>query len=268
MKEIPLYLIDVNDNEKAGICLISNTSTPAIRQKGVAFSTENQTVAFSDNEKMRIIAPILTPGRVYRNDENGEYFLESTPETIERVAYNFNKFAEKQAFNINHTEEMIDAYLSENWIVEHENDKANVVYGLNVAVGSWVGVQQFNSKEDFEKAKKEGLVGFSIQGKLAFVPNGIVNFNQTNMNQKQFENKIVIFNEAGEIVEIKEVEQAEGVVENYSKDEIDEKINAILEALAVMNEKISEKTEEKKEENDNVELSEVQKKINRILNLK
>ncbi len=57
---------------------------------GVAFGMTKELFQFTDNVKMRIIAPILTAGLIPRKDDNGEFFIKFTTEIVEKLAHLYN----------------------------------------------------------------------------------------------------------------------------------------------------------------------------------
>ena len=71
---LPKYKITIDeaygDGEDLGISQIAFTATPAIKVKGMAFSS-NEKRYFTDDVKMRIAAPALIPMEIYRCDQDG-----------------------------------------------------------------------------------------------------------------------------------------------------------------------------------------------------
>ncbi len=70
-KNIPTYKITIDpeyaeDGQDLGIEQIAFTATPAIKVKGMAFSSQAKPLFFSDELKYRITAPALIPMEIYR----------------------------------------------------------------------------------------------------------------------------------------------------------------------------------------------------------
>jgi hypothetical protein len=128
-------------------------------------------VCFTDNKKYRIAAPVLVPDDIYRNDEDGEYFIRFTPQKIEELAKKFmSQLPNKNGsvFNLEHGDEMIDSFILEA-ILADTDSKINMIeesFGVIVPKGTFFVVQQFNDKDKFEELVSKGQIGFSIEGFL------------------------------------------------------------------------------------------------------
>lgn len=174
---IPKYKLTIDpkhaeEGEELGVFEIANTATPAIRIKGVAFkSHEVKPVHFADDLKYRIAAPILTPGDVYRKDEEtgAEEYWTVTEEFIDDVMMQTASMKDKLIFNVDHIEgSVVPAYLLESWKVEDpKTDKAFTQFGIEVPKGTWFGIEQYTDKDVYFQHVKEGKTGFSIDGKTA-----------------------------------------------------------------------------------------------------
>lgn len=177
MDKYPLYRVTIDsEEEELGIDSIANTSIPAIQVKGMAFNKVNPKNTFSaiDDMKMRIVAPVMIPGDIYRNEEGEEYLISFEKEDIEVLAKDFmSKLSTRsKVFNDNHTDNMLDSYILEAYLVDSEAKQLMLLedYNLDVILGSFVIVQQFNNKEEFARIVAEGKTGFSIEGYLGKYP--------------------------------------------------------------------------------------------------
>jgi hypothetical protein len=175
-KDLPTVEVSIDERysegQDLGIDLISNVKNPAVKIKGVAFSNqEHSKYCFSDFKKFRIAAPALVPDDIYRNDEDGEYFIRFTPEKIEQLAKKFmSQLPTKgnRIFNLEHGEELIDSYILEAILADTES-KVEMIkesYEVEVPLGTFFIVQQFNDKNKFEELVSKGQIGFSIEGFL------------------------------------------------------------------------------------------------------
>lgn len=161
--------VDVQtDRDDLGVQKIAFTKNPAIVIKGVAFAAEVPQMK-ADAPKMRICAPVLVPGEIYRKSEGGHYLI-FVPEEIEGIQQDFMRRLnnEIELFKKEHADRGTSpAYILETWIVEDaEADKANAVYGLGVPVGSWVVIVQVLDKAYYDGLVKDGATGLSIEGFL------------------------------------------------------------------------------------------------------
>ena len=106
----PVYKITIDpeysDGEDLGIEMIAFTSKPAIKVKGMAFNQATP-MTFSDDIKMRIVAPAMIPMSIYRRDEDGtEYDVLFTEEVIESIHAKFmQNLQNKDIFNLEHEAE-------------------------------------------------------------------------------------------------------------------------------------------------------------------
>ena len=131
-KDLPTVEVTIDERysqgENLGIDLISNVKNPAVKIKGTAFSNQDHSkYCFSDELKYRIGAPALVPDDIYRNDEDGEYFIRFTVDKIEQLAKKFmSELPTKgnRIFNLEHGSELIDSYILEA-ILENEMKKDN-----------------------------------------------------------------------------------------------------------------------------------------------
>ena len=169
---LPKYKITIDeaygDGEDLGISQIAFTATPAIKVKGMAFSS-NEKRYFTDDVKMRIAAPALIPMEIYRCDQDGEYFAEFTVEEIERLTSKFMANLNNSGkFNLEHKEgDVAPAYILEAWIVNDPTaDKAKSTFNIDVPKGTLMIVSQVTDLDYYNQLVANGQVGFSIEGFL------------------------------------------------------------------------------------------------------
>lgn len=169
---LPKYKITIDeaygDGEDLGISQIAFTATPAIKVKGMAFSS-NEKRYFADDVKMRIAAPALIPMEIYRCDQDGEYFAEFTVEEIERLTSKFMaNLTNSGKFNLEHKEgDVAPAYILEAWIVNDPTaDKAKSTFNIDVPKGTLMIVSQVTDLDYYNQLVANGQVGFSIEGFL------------------------------------------------------------------------------------------------------
>lgn len=235
----PCYKITIDpeysDGEDLGMEMIAFTNKPAIKVKGMAFNAVAP-MTFSDDVKMRIVAPAMIPMQIYRRDEDGsEYDVEFTAETIEAI---HNKFMQnlrnKDIFNLEHdAEEKVPAYILEAWIVDSpKTDKAFTTYGIEVPKGTLMLTSQVTDKEYYNNLVESGQVGYSIEGFLGMKLSELLKLNTNTMKlpdgEHRIEDKIYVIAD-GEVVEIKDVPTemeaemaADSAIEEEAQDTVDE----------------------------------------------
>lgn len=166
MKIIELILDEEQD--EIGVDAISIVESPAIESDFVALKNEEIKLAEVDKDKRILMGALLIPNKpIYRNGEEGEYYIYFSKETIVKASQMFLQNGNQSNSTLEHNKPLDGLTLVESWIVESEQDKSRH-YGLNVPVGTWMGsVKVNNSKiwKDYVKTKK--VKGFSIEGYFA-----------------------------------------------------------------------------------------------------
>lgn len=209
----PCYKITIedaySDGEDLGMEMIAFTNKPAIKVKGMAFNS-HAVMTFSDNVKMRIVAPAMIPMEIYRKDEDGsEYDVQFTAEVIEAIHSKFMlNLQNKDIFNLEHdATEKVPAYILEAWIVDSpQHDKAFTTYGIEVPKGTLMLTSQVTDKEYYDKLVESGQVGYSIEGFLGMKLSEHLNKYTMKLpdGEHRIEDKIYVIAD-GEVVEIKDV---------------------------------------------------------------
>jgi hypothetical protein len=227
--DIPIFKVTIDeeysDGEVLGIEQVAFTSKPAILVKGMAFNSHTKVMQFADEPKMRIVAPAMIPMDIYRNDEEGEYYVQFSEQEIETIYSDFmQNLNNKNLFNLEHDAgQTVPAYILESWIVESpREDKAFSSYGIEVPKGTLMLTAQITDKEYYNKLVESEQLGFSIEGFLGLKLNSnqIIN-NSMNLpdGEHLIEGKIYVVKD-GEIVEVKDAPATEVVAEEVVEEEV------------------------------------------------
>jgi len=166
---LPCYEIVVNDEDETGIQLISLVDEPAIMMKGMMFSDKMEMAFKEVDDKQIIVGPALIPNmRIYREDEKyGQYYVVFTEATIEKMVEKFNKFGSNRRINIDHSNQMVNAFILEDWIVEDEVYDKSRKYGFEVPKGTYMIKVKIEDTSFWNaEVKGNGKFGFSIEGLL------------------------------------------------------------------------------------------------------
>lgn len=251
-KNIPTYQITIDpayaeDGQDLGIEQIAFTATPAIKVKGMAFSSQAKPLFFSDELKYRITAPALIPMEIYRFDEDSkeEYNVKFTKEEIELIHGKFMKqMVNRDLFNLEHDQsKTVPAYVLEAWIVDTPlEDKAYSSFGIEVPEGTLMVTAQVTDKEYYAELVAQEQIGFSIEGylgmKLKEQTKNKINMNKLPDGEHTIEDKIYVVKD-GEIIEIRDVEKLEETSEEVALEDtvveetVTEEIPAEEETMAV-----------------------------------
>jgi hypothetical protein len=171
MRELPIYKVIVNDIDQTGTDFISLVKEPAIEVGFHAFSIDKDRYSFKTLvDKQKLMGPVAIPDmKIYRNDEElGEYYIVFSAETIQKMADKFNRSSKSQSVNLDHqpNSKIESAYVSENWIIEGENDKSKG-HGFELPVGTWMATIHVADKDVWNDTIKTGnVLGFSLEGML------------------------------------------------------------------------------------------------------
>lgn len=226
--DLPIYKITIDEEYSEGNVLgieqVAFTSKPAIKVKGMAFSS-TQEFEFKDEPKMRIVAPAMIPMDIYRNDDGEEYYVQFSEAEIENIFSDFmQNLNNKDLFNLEHdSAETVPAYILEAWLVENPKaDKAFTSYGIEVPKGTLMLTAQVTDKDYYNSLVKSGKVGFSIEGFLGLKLSELKTKYSMKLpdGEHLIEGKIYIVTD-GEVVEVKDapVEEAMATEEEVVTEE-------------------------------------------------
>jgi hypothetical protein len=165
MKDL-LYELQIEDNEDE-VFAISLVESPAIESDWVYFGKETQMFASVDNEQRMLCGAILIPDKkILRIDGEGQpYHVFFTKQTVKKIAQNYLQKKYVSNSTLEHDKSINGkVHLVESWIKESQLDKSNT-YGLNLPVGTWVGLMKIADDKLWNDYVKTGKVkGFSIEG--------------------------------------------------------------------------------------------------------
>jgi len=161
-----LFELTIDDEFLDEVFAISLVQDPAIESNFVWFDKEKIQFQKIDTEKRIVVGPVLIPNKkIFRVDGEGNgYEVFFSPETVEKLAQGYLKKGYQSKSTIEHEKKIPGVTLVESWIKTSKLDKSNS-YGLNLPVGSWVGMFKIDNDKIWEEYVKSGEVkGFSIEG--------------------------------------------------------------------------------------------------------
>ena len=166
MKIVEL-VIDENA-EVFGMDTVSMVEFPAIERNFVALKNERVKFKTVDEDKRIIMGPALTPNKpIYRVNDEGEYFVFFSENTVRRGAELFFKEGFQSSVNIEHETPVDGVFFFESWIVEGDQDKSRI-YGLEEPKGTWMLTAKVENEDVWNNYVKTGKVkGWSIEGYFA-----------------------------------------------------------------------------------------------------
>ena len=234
MKIIELILDE--EEMDTGIEAISIVESPAIESDFVALKNQEIKLAEVDADKQILMGALLIPNKpIYRNGEEGEYYIYFSKDTIVKASQLFLQNGNQSNSTLEHNKALNGLTLVESWIVESEQDKSRH-YGLNVPVGTWMGsVKVNNSKiwEEYVKTKK--VKGFSIEGYFADKMEQTKKVDKEDMEKDMELEAKALLNKIekivrGEKVELGLVDDAKKVISKYPDIDEDKAFSLVVKA--------------------------------------
>ena len=167
MKIIELILDE--DQEDIGVDAISIVESPAIESDFVALKNQEIKLAEVDKEKKILMGALLIPNKpIYRNGEEGEYYIYFSKDTIVKASQMFLQNGKQSNSTLEHSKALNGLTLVESWIVESKEKDKTALYSLDVPVGTWMGSVKVNNDDVWnEYVKTNKVKGFSIEGYFA-----------------------------------------------------------------------------------------------------
>ncbi|MBF9237450.1 hypothetical protein I2I05_08570 [Hymenobacter sp. BT683] len=169
--KLPIYELEINDDDASGIDLISLVKNPAMQVQAVRLSEdEPRPVALQTNAmKRHLTSAVIIPDKlIYRNDEHhGEYYVKFTVDAAERIANKFMGQGQLHLSNKNHVQaDKVKARLIEFWrITDAKMDKA-VALGFTGLPAGTVMATYFVEDPAFwnDEVMTGNIDGFSLEG--------------------------------------------------------------------------------------------------------
>ena len=168
MKKPKLVELLIDETEDIfGIQAISLVANPAIERGWVALNKDNfLSLAKIDEEKRMLVGVALVPEKEIPrySEEDGEYLVFFSKETIEKVQELFMNSLKNNKATVEHKEDVSGVSVIETWIKEDQTDKSNLYGFQDVPIGSWFVKMKIYNDEVWEQVKQNKLRGFSIEG--------------------------------------------------------------------------------------------------------
>lgn len=193
---------------------ISLVSDPAIEETFVALSADKPKVFVSEEKHMLYGAALRPNFPIYRNDEDGEYYLVFDKEAIEKMSVNFMKSYRQRNVTLQHEEDATEMCVVESWLKADKDIDKSVALGLDksLPIGTWFIGIKVNNIDTWNRIKSGELRGFSVEAMI-----GLEEFSkQTKINKEMNEEMIAgegfwtrLANTVREIFEKKEEIQLE-----------------------------------------------------------
>jgi hypothetical protein len=162
-------IIDEDNYPEDGVELISMVKDPAIESFWVAMN-KTQTLKFAqvDTERRIVMGAAMIPDMpIVREDDEGQYHVYFTKDTIRKAMELFFKKGYQNKTNYEHAETMNGMTVVESWIIEDTEKDKSALYGLENPVGTWMVSMKVENQHVWDEFVKTGdLRGFSIEGQF------------------------------------------------------------------------------------------------------
>lgn len=176
--------------ENSNVYAISLVEFPAIEEEFIALSKDKkQPILLMNEERHMIYGAVLKPDfPIYRYDDiRGDYYIQFSRLTIERLAQEFMK-RESKSMTLDHEVDTSNVSVVESWIKEDMEKDKSVALGLgNLPIGTWVIGCKVNDENIWQSIKNGERNGFSIESLCSL---NEINFSKMT-NKEQLESVVV-----------------------------------------------------------------------------
>lgn len=158
----PLLRLTINGDED-GVNIISLVEFPAVEQNFIQLSRE---VKLSLNEEKReLLGVALIPDMpIYRRDEQGEYYITFTAESIRKIAIDFYKKLNVNMADMEHTHDMENGITYfQSLIIDKEQGICPTAF-KDLPDGTWIVGCKIDNINVWNAVKSGEVKGFSIDG--------------------------------------------------------------------------------------------------------
>lgn len=170
---LPIYNIDINDEDETGLDAISLVQHPAIEVDFLCFNEDAKKIDFSADEDKHILTAVALRADhpIYRRNGEYEYWVIFTKDVIRKLVTKYAKNNLFNSVNIEHNDYSFvkSAYMIESYIV----DKARGIVPSefkDIEDGSWIVSYYIDDESLWNVVKNtDALNGLSVQGLFKLV---------------------------------------------------------------------------------------------------
>jgi len=171
LDNLPVYAIDIDDDEDLGVDSIALVRTPAIlvgwiAQKAASKRLEQAVQWVAQNDKMILTGPLSIPGQqIYRESEDeGAHFITYSSEVVRSMSERFLTKGNQLNLNVEHSDQVVMGSVVESWIKESDSDKS-MQLGYKLPNGTWfISVKIADPAFWTSQVKTGNVKGFSLEG--------------------------------------------------------------------------------------------------------
>lgn len=160
---LPLYELTIDESD--GIQFISIVDRPAIQSNFLCF-VDNAKYDFSvtDPDKHLVSGLAMIPDLpIYRQNEQGEFYVVFTTDTIKKLAEKFFNEQRTLSVNIQHQQPTNDVVIIESYFIDHKRNIVPIEFA-DAPDGSWYVTMKINNETLWQSIKDGQFTGFSVEG--------------------------------------------------------------------------------------------------------
>lgn len=133
---------------------------------------ERMSFAIQEDEQIITGALMLADKPIYRNDENGEYYVVFGKDTIKKIAQKFFTKGYQSNVNLMHDsgQRLEGLTMYESWITDEKRGVKAMKGFEDVPEGSWFGSFKVNNPDVWQMVKDGKVKGFSVEGLFQMKP--------------------------------------------------------------------------------------------------
>jgi hypothetical protein len=123
---------------------------------------------------------MLADTPIYRNDDNGEYYVVFSKETIKKIAQKFFKKGYQSNVNLMHDQGNLTEGLTmfESWIKDEKRGIKGLAGFEDTPDGSWFGSFKVDNDQVWQYIKEGKVRGFSVEGVFNYRKSGEKNYQE------------------------------------------------------------------------------------------
>ena len=171
--KLPIYQLEISEdlNDDVEVDFVALVDRPAIEKDFLKFKEAKANFVIQSEDR-RIVsgALMLADTPIYRNDQNGEYYVTFTKDTIEKIAQKFFKKGYQSNVNLMHDEALAveGVTMYESFIVDSSRGVMAMKGFEDAPEGSWFGSFKVENESVWDKIKSGEFKGFSVQGMFQY----------------------------------------------------------------------------------------------------
>jgi hypothetical protein len=167
--KLPIYQLEISEdlNDDVEVDFVALVDRPAIEKDFLMFKEQKANFVIQSEDR-RIVsgALMLADTPIYRNDQNGEYYVTFTAPTIEKIAQKFFKKGYQSNVNLMHDEALAveGVTMYESFIIDSARGVVAMKGFEDAPEGSWFGSFKVENESVWNKIKSGEFKGFSVEG--------------------------------------------------------------------------------------------------------